>query len=214
MSYHGIVLKFGIGLALANGVEAAMSHEKAIQNTPSETDAVRKKARRRQAGFTLTEMIIVVYVLGLVSAIVSSTFIDKFDKARLARCMVEMRGIQSAVALYSQDGVYIPDPKEFWAMAFPGGKRPGPYFYLIDGDPNKGHGNDLDGIDEENPGKSWLNLERLDIKFVILCQHDHKDLASYVYVSDDSRPYLAQPGNDPGYDDFIKWEFGGPGNEK
>ena len=191
-----------------------MSHEQIVEPTSSEDIAARKRARRRQAGFTLTEMIVVVYVIGLVSAIASSTLIDKFDKARLARCMVEMRGIQSAVALYSQDGVYIPDPVDFWGLAFKGGKRPGPYFYLIDGDPNKGHGNDLDGIDEENPGKSWENLERLDIKFVILCQHDHKDLANYVYVSDDSRPYLAQPGDDPGYDDFIKWEFGGPGTKK
>ena len=31
--------------------------------------------------------------------------------------------------------------------------KPGPYYYLLDGT-NKGHGNDLDGVDEENPGNA------------------------------------------------------------
>ena len=98
-------------------------------------------------------------------------------------------------------------------MAFPAG-RPGPYYYLIDGDPNKGHGNDLDGIDEENPGKSYLNLEKVDIRFVVLCQHDHGNLANYVYVTDVGPPQIVTADNDPGYENFIKWEYGGPGTKK
>lgn len=188
-----------------------MNDRDTTRDSTSQADAVRTRARRRQAGFTLTEMIVVVYVISLVSAIITSTFIDQIEKARLARCMVELRGIQSAVYLYSPNGSNLPDPQDFWPMAFPNG-RPGPYFYLLDGDPNKGHGNDLDGIDEENPGKSWENLEKLDIRFAILCQHDHGDLADYVYATDVGSPRIASADDDPNYERFIKWEYGGPGD--
>jgi len=186
-----------------------MNAETLNPSAESRTEMVREKARRRQGGFTLTEMIVVVYIVGLLSAIVSSTLIDKFDKARLAVCMTNMRGIQSTVYLYSNGGLQFPDPQSFWDMAWRG-IRPGPFYYLVDNDdPNRGHGNDLDGFDEQNPGKS--KREAKDIKFVIVCQHDHKDLASYVYIEDEGPPRLAQPGADPNYERFIKWEFGGPG---
>ena len=73
----------------------------------------------------------------------------------------------------------------------------------------------LDGIDEENPGDSSKNRERKDIQFVIVCQHDHKDLAEYVFIEDEGPPRLSQPGDDfPDYARFVKWEFGGPGGGK
>jgi len=187
-----------------------MSDRDSTRHSTPEAEAARRNARRRQAGFTLTEVIAAVYITALLSAIVTSTFIDKREKARLARCMVEMRGVQAAVYIYSPNGINLPDPEDFWPMAYPAG-RPGPYFYLLDGDPNKGHGNDLDGIDEENPGKSWKNREKLDIRFAIICQHDHGDLADYVYVTDAGPPQIATKDDDPGYERFIKWEFGGPG---
>jgi hypothetical protein len=83
-----------------------------------------------------------------------------------------------------------------------------------DGDPNKGHGNDLDGIDEENPGNSGDKRKKKDIKFVVLCQHNHKHLADYVYLVDNEPPVIVKDGNDPGYERFVKWEFGGPGGGK
>lgn len=187
-----------------------MSDQDATRHSTSEVEAARRRARMRQAGFTLTEVIVGVYIVGLLSAIVSTGFVDKREKARLARCMVEMRGIQTALFAYSPDGINYPDPASFWPMAYPSG-RPGPYFYLSDGDPNSGHGNDIDGLDEENPGKSWENIQEKDIQFAILCQHDHGALGSYVYLTDVGPPQIATQDNDPGYERFIKWEFGGPG---
>ena len=187
-----------------------MSDQDATHHSTSEVEAARRRARLRQAGFTLTEAIVAVYIVGLLSAIVSTGFGDKMEKARLARCMVEMRGIQAAVYAHSPDGITFPDPEDFWPIAYPGG-RPGPYFYLLDGDPNSGHGNDLDGLDEENPGKSWENIDEKDIQFAIICQHDHGSLADYVYLTDVLPPQIATQDNDPGYERFIKWEFGGPG---
>ena len=82
-----------------------MSDQDATDHSTPEAEAARRRARLRQAGFTLTEMIVAVYIVGLLSAIVSTGFVDKREKARLARCMVEMRGIQSAIYTYSPDGM-------------------------------------------------------------------------------------------------------------
>ena len=61
------------------------------------------------------------------------------------------------------------------------GTKPGPYFYLVN-DP---------------PGASRSGK---DVRFVVLCQHDHGDLALYVYVEDDGPPTVADAAHNPHYD--------------
>jgi len=167
----------------------------------------------KDRGFTLVEILIILVVLATLTAIIVPVYKNHAEKAKLARCMADLRSLQAEVWNWTPDGMILPDAQTFWDEAY-GGTKPGPFVYLVDGDPNKGHGNDLDGIDEENPGKSWENLEKKDIQFVILCQHDHGDLADYVYVTETGPPKIANSDNDPGYERFIKWEFGGPGGGK
>ena len=110
--------------------------------------------RSRQDGFTLAELLIVVAIIGILAAIMVPSLLDKLHKARLARCMVELRGIQAGLYIVAEPGITFPDALTFWASVFPAA-RPGPYYYLSDAeDPNAGHGNDLDGYDEQNPGKA------------------------------------------------------------
>ena len=175
--------------------------------TSGPTDIRGKQKRARESGFTLTELLIVVVILGILTTIVVPTLIDKYHKARLARCMVELRGIQAGLYLVAEPGITFPDASTFWGAVFPAAK-PGPYYYLSDAeDPDAGHGNDLDGYDEQNQGNGGKRTQK-DIKFVLLCQHDHAYLCKYVYIEDEGPPQLAMEGDDPGYSKFIKWEDG------
>jgi type II secretory pathway pseudopilin PulG len=164
-----------------------------------------------EAGFTLSEVVIVLYVIVMLVTIALYNYRDGIEEARLARCMSELRGIQTAIYVDSDNGRRFMSPASFWSSHFHG-QKPGPYHYLLDGDPNSGHGNDLDGVDEENPGAS--DPDKKDIKFVVMCSHDHKWLGKYVYVTDEEPPRIVggETGEeDPGYARFLKWEYHSPG---
>lgn len=162
-----------------------------------------------EAGFTLVEIAVTMMIISILATIVIGEYHDFKERALMARCMNELRSIQSTIFTHSNGGWPAPEETTFWNIAW-AGIKPGPYFYMVDGDPNKGHGNDLDGIDEENRGKSSDNRDRRDIHFVVVCQHDHGSLGWYVYFEDEFRPYVATKEDNPGYHRFIKF-IGGPG---
>ena len=174
-------------------------------NPGQEQTAARPDAGRAQAGFSLTELLVVVFIIGLLSAIAISKILDSLEKGRLARCKSELRGIQEEVwDAYVDNGTFL-DPTSYWEIKW-GGKKPGPYFYLVDTDPDveKGAGTDLDGVAEAKSGESGGADNKKDVKFVVLCQHDHKQLADYVYLVDDGPPTIANMDHQPGYERFIR----------
>ena len=161
---------------------------------------------RHEAGFTFMELIVAVWLIGVLSVLALGILNGRIEKAKLARCFVDIRSIQSTVWTMS-DGISWPEYDSFWDYAW-AGKKPGPYHYFPNNwDGNSGHGNDLDICDEENPGKSEDNRDCKDIEFVIVCQHNHRQLANYVYIEDEGPPTCAgwSSETDPGYDRWIDY---------
>lgn len=65
-----------------------------------------KKNRRHNVqydGFTLIELMIVVVILGLLATIVMPRVLDRPEQARRAKAKVEIRNIESALALFKTD---------------------------------------------------------------------------------------------------------------
>jgi general secretion pathway protein G len=70
-----------------------------------------KKDRRHNVqydGFTLIELMIVVVILGLLATIVMPRVLDRPEQARRAKAKVEIRNIESALALFKTDIGHFP----------------------------------------------------------------------------------------------------------
>lgn len=157
---------------------------------------------RRQRGFSATELMTAIAVITVVAGVVLPNVMKEYQDARVASCKAEI-DLMKAVAYDMGDGRYIPNPTEFWAEGFPDAEE-GEYYYIVDEqDSNKGHGNDLDGCDEDNPGSS-PRCPGADIKFVVLCNHDHGALGKYVYATEQDAPtVVGVDGDDPGYKAWL-----------
>ena len=119
-----------------------------------------------------------ILVISVMTSLAVSAGMSKMQKAGLARCFAELRSIQARLDEDSMEGG-LPDPDTFWKVYWHG-EKPGPYFYLT------------------RPGGTSRSGK--DIRFVVLCQHDHGDLALYVYVEDDGPPTVADATHNPHYD--------------
>lgn len=70
----------------------------------------RKSSIRR--GFTLIELMIVVVILGLLATTVMPKILSKPDQARRTKAMVDIRSIQSALAMFKTDTGRFPTTAE------------------------------------------------------------------------------------------------------
>ena len=73
------------------------------------------RSRGSEAGFTLSELIVVVYIIGLLTTMALNNFLEAIERARLARCLVEVHYIQTAIWKSSDIGVSLISPADFWA---------------------------------------------------------------------------------------------------
>lgn len=164
-------------------------------------------------GFTLTEILVALAVIGLLSAIIVPKYLSGKPAANYARCAADMEAFATDIVTLSP--MSTPTQAEVrehtrWSTTF------SDYWYVPnDSDHNAGHGNDLDGCDEENPGASLAGRECIPMQWVIICNHEHPG-GRYVFRVDGLVPHVVPDGTDrpPITKDLEWWERDDPKFDK
>lgn len=68
--------------------------------------------RNLQRGFTLLEIIIVVFILSLLAAIIAPGIIGRTDEARIAEAKIQIRNFETALKLFKLDNGFYPSTEQ------------------------------------------------------------------------------------------------------
>ena len=68
--------------------------------------------RRRNPGFTLIEIMVVVVILGILAALIAPNVISRIDEAQVVKVQQDLRAIESALKLYRLDNFRYPDTEQ------------------------------------------------------------------------------------------------------
>lgn len=175
----------------------------------------------RENGFTLVETIIGVMVVGILSVMVTTRVVGLQDAATTDVCIANLNSFAAEVDLLKPTGT-APTQDEVRAHIDWDGIYKDYWYLPNNSDFNNGHGNDLDGCDEENPGQSLPGRECTPMRFLIVCNHSthgNNSDAKYCFTIAGGMPpqivaydeyrhtYLQDakwwPGQDPGWDKWI-----------
>lgn len=171
--------------------EATSETHSVAHNHPAECEDLDRPNGER--GFSMSEMLIAVAIVAILSVVIVGEVLNALEKARLAVCMANLVTIREEIWSNCDGGMDFPDSDRLWNGIF-GGVGPKGYWYALDNDDaNKGHGNDLDGFDEQNPGKA--PRKDRNIYFVLACEHDHGRIADFVSLEDDGSPQIHLDGD-------------------
>ena len=86
-----------------------------MHDTESKTGDAGSGPMRKAAedlGFTLLEIIVVVFILSLLAAIVAPKIIGRTDDARIAEAKVQIRNLETALKLFKLDSGFYPDTQQ------------------------------------------------------------------------------------------------------
>lgn len=136
-------------------------------------------------GFTLVEILVGLMIIAIIAAIGYST-LNTTAETKLIRTHANLAAyVTMTEQVRMQNNGRAPSREEMYAWMEREGKRRDPHYHYIlnNSDHNKGHGNDLDLCDEENPGKSLDDRECLDVKYVWVTDFNHGSLGKYSFGS-------------------------------
>jgi general secretion pathway protein G len=86
-----------------------------------------------QAGFTLIEIMVVVFILGLLVTLVAPRIIGRTDEARVTKAKADIKAIEEAANLFKLDNGFFPSTAEGIPALIqppPRARRPNPDGYL------------------------------------------------------------------------------------
>jgi general secretion pathway protein G len=67
---------------------------------------------RRQAGFTLIEIMVVIVILGLLAALVVPKLVGRTEEAKRTQTRVQIKNIQQAIELFKLDNGFYPSTEQ------------------------------------------------------------------------------------------------------
>lgn len=92
------------------------------------TEQKRKTAaRRRRAGFTLVELMVVIVIIGLLATVVAINVLPSQDRAMVGKARADISVLEQAIETYRLDNLTFPDDLQALVSAPAGLARPERY---------------------------------------------------------------------------------------
>ena len=73
---------------------------------------MKRRDRNRERGFTLIEIMVVVMIIGMLSAVVGVQLFNRYEKAKRKAAMIQIRQLQAALANYRLDNNRFPTTEQ------------------------------------------------------------------------------------------------------
>jgi len=70
------------------------------------------RPKRSQEGFTLLEVLVVVFILALLAAIVAPRIVGRTDDARIAEAKIQIRNFETGLKLFKLDNGFYPSTEQ------------------------------------------------------------------------------------------------------
>lgn len=107
---------------------------------PNRSRAVRNGRLHKEAGVTLVEMMVVITIIGLITAVVAINVLPSQDKARVQKAAADIATLEQAIELFRMENGRLPSTEEGLAVlasASDGhsGTRREPYIRSLPNDP-------------------------------------------------------------------------------